>query len=458
MTDRAVAPGSPRQLRAGAGALVALSAAANMASPLYPLHQQAHGMSDPSMTLLHATFAAAALSALLLFGSAADTFGRRPVLLAGIVVAAIGTALFAVDAAGIAGLFLGRVVLGIGTGLGTGGGIALMVEASPSHRPSLGSTAATVAFVAGTGLGPAAAGGIAALTGDIHLPYVAMLVALGLVACWIRRLPSHRPATRQRWRPTRPAVPATMRETFAIASATGFLGWAAVGTVLAVLPAVVTASAPGAGPGTTGAVVGSVLIVSAVSQVAASWLRARAAQTIGLALLALGATLLLTSQLVVTGAGPVIAVTAVAAVVTGAGHGLSYWGANWEADLRTPPTRRAEVTAALYLAFYLGSGLPAVLIGMLAATISLASSFVLVLLTLLLATIAFLPVPSLTLTGVRAPRQEGAGASAPREGAPGGQGLLELGLGVDDRATHPLLQVALEAGTGEGEGLVADEA
>src|SRR5699024_7668028 len=111
-----------------------------------------------------------------------------------------------------------------------------------------------------------------------------------------------------------------------------------------------------------------------------------------------------------------------------------------------------------YLAFYLGSGLPAVLIGMLAATISLASSFVLVLLTLLLATIAFLPVPSLTLTGVRAPRQEGAGASAPREGAPGGQGLLELGLGVDDRATHPLLQVALEAGTGEGEGLVADEA
>ncbi len=459
MSDRAVAAGSSRQLRVGAGALAALSAAANMASPLYPLHQQAHTMSDLSMTLLHATFAAAALPALLLFGSAADSFGRRPVLLAGLGVAALGSTAFALDLGGVAGLFLGRVLLGVGLGLGTGGGIALMVEASPAHRPSLGSTTATVAFVAGTGLGPALAGEVAELSGSTRTPYLTALAVLALVAWRVRRLPAYRPVTQQRWRPTRPAVPASMRETFAVASATGFLGWAAVGIILGVLPAVVTDALPGAGPALTGTVAGSVLLVSAASQVPAPWLRPRAAQTIGLALLALGATLLLMAQLVVLGDGRVIAVTVVAAIVTGAGHGLSYWGANRETDVLTPPARRAEVTAALYLAFYLGSGLPSVAIGLLSATISLEAAFVVVLLTLLLATIAFMPVPGLTVVGLRPPRAAGGpeGSSA-GEGPTGGERLLELGLHVDDGATHALLEVPLQAGPGEGQRLLGDEA
>lgn len=414
MTERAGAPGSPRQLRVGAAAIAALSAAANMASPLYPAHQQVHAMSDLTMTLLHATFAATALPALLLFGSAADSFGRRPVLVAGLGFAALGTLIFALDPAGVPALFAGRVLLGIGLGLGTGGGIALMVEASPGHRPSLGSTVATISFVLGTGIGPAGAGGVAEVTGGLAAPYVVMLAVLALISALVLRLPTHRPLTRQRWRPTRPAIPHPMRESFTVAASTGFLGWAAVGIVLAILPPMTVSRIPGAGTLLTGLVVGSVLLVSAASQVVAPRLRLRAAQTIGLALLALGTTLLLSTNLPGLGEDLLLAMLATAAAVIGAGHGLGYWGANRETDLLTPPTRRAEVSAALYLAFYAGSGLPAVVVGLLSLSTSLTGAFVIVCLTLLLATIAFLPVPSLTLTGVREPRR----LSAPGDAGP----------------------------------------
>lgn len=401
MTERVITQGAPRQLWVGAAAVAALSAAANMASPLYPVHQHAHAMSDLTMTLLHAAFAATALPALLLFGSAADSFGRRPVLAAGLGLALLGTGLFAADPIGVLGLFAGRVLLGIGLGLGTGGGIALMVEASPAHRPSLGSTVATIAFVLGTGLGPAGAGAMAQATGVVGTPYVAMLVVLVLVGALVLGLPAHYPLTRQRWRPTWPSVPHAMRESFGVAAATGFLGWAAAGVVLAALPSVTVTLVPGAGAALTGAVVGSVLLVSAASQTIAPRLRLRAAQTIGLALLALGATLLLSTNLSGLPEGALLAMVACAAVVIGAGHGVGYWGANRETDLLTPATRRAEVSAALYLAFYAGSGLPAVAVGLLSLSVSFTAAFAIVCLALLLAIIAFLPVPGLTITGVR---------------------------------------------------------
>ena len=105
--------GQTHQLWVAGAALAVLSAAANMASPLYPTFQQLHGMSDLMMTALYATFAAAALPALMLFGSAADALGRRPVLLAGLAAAAADPTLFALDIIGVAGLFLGRVLVGV---------------------------------------------------------------------------------------------------------------------------------------------------------------------------------------------------------------------------------------------------------------------------------------------------------------------------------------------------------
>src|SRR5699024_9677504 len=121
-----------------------------------------------------------------------------------------------------------------GLGLGTGAGIALMVEASPVRRPSLGSTLATISFVAGTGAGPAMAGIVGEISSTTTTaPFVVMLGALALVGAAVGLLRPHRPVIRQRWRPTWPVVPVALRSSFLVAALTGFLGWSAVGVFLA---------------------------------------------------------------------------------------------------------------------------------------------------------------------------------------------------------------------------------
>ena len=390
----------PQQFWAGAAALFLLSAAANMASPLYPLYQQLYDMPDLTMTLLYATFAATAIPALLLFGSAADALGRKPVLLAGLCSAAAGTALFAIDGVGVTALFAGRVLLGIGLGLGTGAGIALMVEASPAHRPALGSTGATIAFVAGTGAGPVMAGFVATHASAIAAPFLVMLAGLALGGVMVTTTRTGRPLVRQRWRPTWPAVPIQMRSSFTISAVTGLLSWCAVGVFLALLPSMTAAVMTDPSPAVSGLLAGAMLLVSALSQLWAPHLQPRAAQTIGLCALAIGMALLLGSYLPLFGSSGVLAMMAAAAVATGAGHGISYWGAGRETDSLTPPNGRAGVTAALYLAFYAGAGLPAVGVGLLSMNASLTWAITLVSMVMVLAMIAFLPIPSLVQTTI----------------------------------------------------------
>src|SRR5699024_7900234 len=97
MPEYARIRGSRRQLWFGGLVLLVLSAAANMASPLYPLLQETYGMSETTMTGLYATYVLSCLPSLLLFGSAADAFGRKPVLLAAIGLVVLGTAGFGLN-------------------------------------------------------------------------------------------------------------------------------------------------------------------------------------------------------------------------------------------------------------------------------------------------------------------------------------------------------------------------
>ena len=406
MPEYARIRGSRRQLWIGAAVLFTLSAAANLASPLYPLYQQTYSMADSTMTALYASYVISCLPSLLLFGSAADAFGRKPVLSAAIGLVSVGTAMFAFDTVGVSGLFAGRVLTGIGLGLGTGAGIALMVEASPARRPWLGSTVATMSFVLGTGAGPILAGGLTETTESLTVPFFAMLGLLLCSAALVLVLRIHKPITRQRWRPTWPSVPGPMRSSFNIAAVTGLLGWAALGLFLALLPSMTESAIPQSSTLASGLIVGSVLVVSAAVQLLAPKLQPRAAQTIGLTLMGIGTALLLSSNLPSLSASTALVLMATAALATGAGHGLSYWGANREIDVLTPSRQRAGITAALYLAFYAGAGLPAIIVGTIAIGTSLIDAIMIFTLVLLLAVIVFIPIPSLALTTVRRSRAE----------------------------------------------------
>ncbi|WP_326685967.1 MULTISPECIES: MFS transporter [unclassified Streptomyces] len=351
-----------RAVRTAGCLVVVLTAGAYLPSPLYPEYQRLFGYDDLVMTLLFATFALVSGPALLLCGPAADIVGHRPVLRLSVLLAASGSVCF-VLADSPAWLFAGRVGQALALGAATGAAQALITwHRSPAARVG-GPLLASLAFAAGTAVGPAASGLLARyVPGPLVTPYLLHLALLAWVWHRLHRTVPEPNATRgaQRgWRPARPHIPRAVRTLFIVAGLNGFLAWAVVGIYLALVPALLGRALHSDHPALTGGVLGAVLAWSLPAQLIGSRRTAQTAQQLGV--VALTASLLLLAG---TGAASLPA-TLGSALLAGAGHGLAFSGAARAVDARTPAGDRAGVGAALYLLFYLGSGTPAVTVGLL---------------------------------------------------------------------------------------------
>ncbi|MEB3370778.1 MFS transporter [Saccharopolyspora mangrovi] len=339
-----------RSLRTGLYVLVVLTVGAYLPSPLLPGYQHDFDFSDLAMTLIYATFALVSAPALLLLGPATDVVGPRSVLRAGLVAAAIASVCFAL-ASGPMWLVAGRAAQGIALGAATGAAGVLISE------NGRGTLLVSTAFAAGTAAGPIVGGVLAQhAPAPFVLPFVLHLALLAYGWSRVSELAAPAPSGR-RWRPVRPRIPAGMRSVFAASAATGFLAWTAVGLFLALIPALLD-RAGHTDLAVSGCVLGSVLIVSVLTQPLVTRLGARRAQLHGLG--ALFTSLVL---LALTGGGSAT-FALVAAVTAGAGHGLAYGGAAAAVEATAPAGQRGAITGALYLAFYLGAGCPAIAVGL----------------------------------------------------------------------------------------------
>src|SRR3954447_862686 len=74
--------------RVAAGIAFLVFAANAAVSPLYRIYQAQFEFSAATLTFLFAIYVAALLLTLLLFGSVSNYVGRRPVLLAGLIIGA----------------------------------------------------------------------------------------------------------------------------------------------------------------------------------------------------------------------------------------------------------------------------------------------------------------------------------------------------------------------------------
>lgn len=381
----------PRELRAGAYVLVVLTAGAYLPSPLYPEYQRSFELSDLTMTLIYATFALISAPALVLFGQASDAIGPRAVLRWSTLAAAAGSLCFAL-AIGPGWFLAGRAMQGIALGAATGAAGALISRGSPER----GALLASAAFLAGTAAGPIAGGVLGGVDAGL-LPYLVHLVLLW--GAWRRVSALEAVPGAGRWRPALPEIPAGMRGLFAASAVNGFLAWTVVGLFLSLIPSLLRTD-----PAVTGTVVGGVLICSVLVQPLVRSLGPRRAQLRGLGAL-LAALVLLAAT-----AGTSVWVTCAMAVAAGIGHGLVYGGASAAVAERTPEGRRGGITGALYLAFYLGSGCPAVIVGLLTLTLPLATAMT----WMALAAILLVPVAFGLMF---------AGAGSGRAKAPGSQGF-----------------------------------
>ena len=95
--------------------LLASSAAA---TPLYRVYQTTFGLSQLTVTMIFASYVFSVLAALLVVGSLSDFVGRKPVILAALILNII--ALFVFMRADLAAaLILARVIQGLAVGSAT---------------------------------------------------------------------------------------------------------------------------------------------------------------------------------------------------------------------------------------------------------------------------------------------------------------------------------------------------
>lgn len=137
--------------------LFMLMVGTNLPTPLYGIYKHQWGFSAGVLTLVFAVYALTIIPSLLLFGQLSDRFGRKKALLPGLIVAAIGSILFAL-AHDVTWLFIARAIQGLAVGIVSGAGTAALAELHPHGDRRQAALIASVATAGGTALGPLLAG------------------------------------------------------------------------------------------------------------------------------------------------------------------------------------------------------------------------------------------------------------------------------------------------------------
>ena len=291
-------------------------AGANLAAPLYAVYAGDFGFSGIVLTTVFATYAVTLVITLLLAGRLADRVGRRPVILAGLVVAAIALVLFTAASA-TWWLYAARALQGVAVGLISGPATAALVEIDPLRDRARPALLAGLAQAVGSGLGPLLSGCLAQWApAPLHTPYLVGLAGIAVAAAFVWTLPDG-VRSEEPWRVQWPRVPHAIRADFLRLGLTAGLVWASLALYLSVVPSYVAGLLSTANLALLGANSAVACFASAGAQV---WTQRHGGdrhrwQAVGLALLAVGLIVLIAVALV---AAPIAGVAQQVAVLTAA--------------------------------------------------------------------------------------------------------------------------------------------
>lgn len=327
-------------------------------TPMYALYGQQMHFSVLTTTVIFAAYAVGVLSALLLFGRWSDAIGRRPVLLAGLVFA-IASAVVFLTADNVPLLLAGRLLSGLSAGLFTGTATAAVVEAvAPEHRDRA-TTVATIANIGGLGSGPVLAGLLVQYAPHpLMLSFVVhiLLMLLAVLAVLIAPETSSRTG---RIGVQRLSVPTEARAVFLTAATAAFAGFAVTGLFTSVAPSFVAEVIGIDNHAVAGAVAGSIFLSSAVAQLAGRRIPPARAVAAGCVILVIGMAILAVALSVSSLVGMLVA-----ALVAGAGQGISFSRGLASIVERVPAQQRGEVSSTYFVVAYVAISLPVVGVGL----------------------------------------------------------------------------------------------
>lgn len=349
-----------RALLLPAATLGLFLAASSAPTPLYRLYQQAWGFSS-LLTLVFSVYAFSLLVALLTTGALSDHLGRRPVILAALVLEMASMAVFA-RADSVAWLMLARIVQGFATGIA---GSALGAALLDVHHER-GALVNTLAPMLGMALGVMGVTGWMALHhGTAATVFWTLLALFALLAVGVWRM---REARRAGPAPGLPAAAGAR----AAAGAGGLRPYRAHvhgrlgpgGFYMSLGPSLLADVTGLAGLGGWAVCINTLSAAAGIlllrRRSARFLLRAGAVGLVaGLAILLVGTHLAHTPALLL------------ASVVAGMGFGVGFQGALRMVMPLAEPHERGSLLAAVYVLSYLALSLPAIGAGLLAQRLGL---------------------------------------------------------------------------------------
>jgi MFS family permease len=184
----------------------------NEFTPLLAMYRSVNGFSEVVVDALLAAYVLGLAPALLVGGGLSDRHGRKRLISLALICAGAGSLVISLDTLG--GLFVGRLLSGVGIGLAMAVGSTWVVELGTRDGVSVSTSArrASLALTAGLGLGPGIAGVLAqygplpaSLPYWIHAALTVPILALVLV-CGTETTGAA-PVLHQRWWPRSVANP-----------------------------------------------------------------------------------------------------------------------------------------------------------------------------------------------------------------------------------------------------------
>jgi MFS family permease len=340
--------------------LAFLLVAASAPSPLYAVYARMWSFSSVTLTAIYAVYAFAALAALLTTGRISDHVGRRRVTMVALAIQIAGMLGFIV-AQGIEGLFVARIVQGLGTGMATGAISAWLLDLQPPDDPRRGSLVGGIALVAGLGAGALGSGILVEYGPDpLHLVYwvlaAVFTIALGLMLV----IPDPVQRTRGWLRSLRPevGVPPAARSRFAASAPTLIATWAVGGLYLSLGPSLAGSLLQSDSRVAGGLVIAALFGASAVASASVRAIEPRLIVIGGSVVLMVGVAVTLLAVAV----GSAVGLYA-GSLVAGLGFGPAFSGVFRSLASLAPPERRGALLASIYIVVYLAFSVPAIIAG-----------------------------------------------------------------------------------------------
>ncbi len=355
------------ELRRAAAFRVAAAAVAHTlwtsAAPAltYPLYAARWHLTALATTGMFAVYPVLVVLTLLVFGNLSDRVGRRVVLLAGISASLAGVLLFAA-APGVAWLFAGRALMGLGVGLSAGPATAALVEFSAPGQQARANVVATAATASGMALAMLLGGVLIQYAPwPLHLNFIVLAGVLATLLSFVWFLP--RPdaaarATAPAWRPASLAVPRALRRVFTASATAVTAGYALCALMLSLGAQIARDLVGSSNAAVNGAVLTLLALATGVTAVVARRVSGPRAIDAGAAsaLLALGLLLLAATQ-------RSLSLFLLASTLSGVGYSLLFLGGLTLINAHAPARHRAGTLSAVYLVGYLMMGAIALTLG-----------------------------------------------------------------------------------------------